>query len=250
MGAMFMTTILVVDDEPSIVTLIKYNLEQNNFNVVSTGDGQTVIDLVEEHQPDLIILDLMLPGVDGMTLTKQLRQKHNSVPIIMLTAMDTESDKVNGLDNGADDYLSKPFQVRELLARVKAVLRRNTKARKKVTKNGHNPLSDEATMVSIHLHNLQIDLLQQKVYQNQTMLNLTPKEYDLLAYMMQHAGRTLDRSEMAKGAWGIELSGLDTRMVDMHLSNLRDKIETNPKDPMLIKTVRGFGYRFSQEESK
>ncbi|AEJ24164.1 response regulator transcription factor [Weissella koreensis] len=245
-----MTTILVVDDEPAIVTLIKYNLEQNNFNVVTTGDGQAVIELVEEHHPDLILLDLMLPGVDGMTLTKQLRKKHNSVPIIMLTAMDTESDKVNGLDSGADDYLAKPFQVRELLARVKAVLRRNTKAHKKVIKNGRNALSDGTTMNSIHLHNLQIDLFQQKVYQDQVMLNLTPKEYDLLAYMMQHAGRTLDRSEMAKGAWGIELSGLDTRMVDMHLSNLRDKIEANPKDPMLIKTVRGFGYRFSQEESK
>lgn len=248
MGAMFMATILVVDDEPAIVTLVRYNLEQSNFDVISTGKGEAVIDLVESKQPDLIILDLMLPGIDGMTLTKKLRQRHNSVPIIMLTAMDSESDKVNGLDSGADDYLAKPFQVRELLARVKAVLRRNAQTHEASAQDNHAKKIDHKVIPALHLHNLTVDLLQQKVYQNENKLNLTPKEYDLLAYMMQHAGRTLDRTELAKGAWGIELSGLDTRMVDMHLSNLRDKVEVNPKAPTLIKTIRGFGYRFSPGE--
>lgn len=243
MGAMFMTTVLVVDDEPAIVTLVKYNLKQNNFNVISTGDGRAVIELVEKHQPDLILLDLMLPGIDGMTITKQLRQQHKQVPIIMLTAMDSESDKVNGLENGADDYLAKPFQIRELLARVKAVLRRNNNQTVKVAK-------PKEIIETLQIGDIIIDLVQQRAYQGSALLNLTPKEYDLLAYMMKHAGRTLNRAEMAKGAWNIELSGLDTRMVDMHLSNLRDKIESKSKAPVLIKTIRGFGYRFSQEEGQ
>ncbi|QIL50782.1 response regulator transcription factor [Weissella coleopterorum] len=238
-----MTTVLVVDDEPAIVTLVKYNLKQNNFNVISTGDGRAVLELVEKHQPDLILLDLMLPGVDGMTITKQLRQQHKQVPIIMLTAMDSESDKVNGLENGADDYLAKPFQIRELLARVKAVLRRNNNQTVKVVK-------PKEIIETLQIGDIMIDLVQQNAYQGSTLLNLTPKEYDLLAYMMQHAGRTLNRAEMAKGAWDIELSGLDTRMVDMHLSNLRDKIESKSKPSVLIKTIRGFGYRFSQEEGQ
>ena len=225
-----MTKILVVDDEAAISTLLQYNLEENNYDVTVAEDGQTAYQLASQQQFDAILLDLMLPGMDGMTVLKTLRQDKISIPVILVTAKGDEFDRVFGLELGADDYITKPFSPREVIARLKAVLRRS---------QVDHQVSEEADIIKIQ--DLVIDDNKKVVTKADKILTLTPREYELLLYFAQRIGRVIDRETILTAVWGYEYTG-ESRMVDMHISNLREKIETNPKSPVLLKTVRGFGY--------
>ena len=225
-----MTKILVVDDEAAISTLLKYNLEENNYDVTVAEDGQTAYQLASQQQFDAILLDLMLPGRDGMTVLKTLRQDKISTPVILVTAKGDEFDRVFGLELGADDYITKPFSPREVVARLKAVLRRS---------QVDHQVSEEADVIKIQ--DLVIDDNKKVVTKADKILTLTPREYELLLYFAQRIGRVIDRETILTAVWGYEFTG-ESRMVDMHISNLREKIEVNPKSPVLLKTVRGFGY--------
>lgn len=225
-----MTKILVVDDEAAISTLLQYNLEENNYDVTLAEDGQTAYQLASQQQFDAILLDLMLPGMDGMTVLKTLRQDKISTPVILVTAKGDEFDRVFGLELGADDYITKPFSPREVIARLKAVLRRS---------QVDHQVSDEADVIKIQ--DLVIDDNKKVVTKADKILTLTPREYELLLYFAQRIGRVIDRETILTAVWGYEYTG-ESRMVDMHISNLREKIEANPKSPVLLKTVRGFGY--------
>ena len=225
-----MTKILVVDDEAAISTLLQYNLEENNYDVTVAEDGQTAYQLASQQQFDAILLDLMLPGMDGMTVLKTLRQDKISTPVILVTAKGDEFDRVFGLELGADDYITKPFSPREVIARLKAVLRRS---------QVDHQVSEDAD--NIKIHDLVIDDNKKVVTKADKILTLTPREYELLLYFAQRIGRVIDRETILTAVWGYEYTG-ESRMVDMHISNLREKIETNPKSPVLLKTVRGFGY--------
>ena len=232
-----MTTVLVVDDEPSLVTLLTYNLKKSGFDVVSATDGPSAIATLAEQPIDIMLLDVMLPGKSGVEVTRELRAEKNRIPIIMLTALDEEVDKILGLEIGADDYVTKPFSPREVIARVRAVLRRF---------DGTTPESKNENKTK-QFGNIMIDFDKMVVQRGGEVIKLTPKEYELLAYMAEREGRVLSRETILHGVWGYEYTGPDTRMVDMHLSHLRDKIENDPKHPVHLKTVRGFGYRFNNQ---
>lgn len=225
-----MAKILVVDDEIAISTLLKYNLEENGYDVTVASDGQTAYDLAKQESFDAILLDLMLPVIDGMTLLKNLRQDKVSTPVILVTAKGDEFDRVFGLELGADDYITKPFSPREVVARVKAVLRRS--------QVDHQVVAESDV---IKVQNVIIDDNKKVVTRDNQILTLTPREYELLLYFAHRIGRVIDRETILTAVWGYEFTG-ESRMVDMHISNLREKIETNPKSPQLLKTVRGFGY--------
>ncbi|MBR2276829.1 response regulator transcription factor [Leuconostoc gelidum subsp. gelidum] len=225
-----MTKILVVDDEPAISTLLKYNLEQNGYQVTIATDGQSAYELIGEQTFDAILLDLMLPVMDGMTVLKNLRQDKISTPVLLVTAKGDEFDRVFGLELGADDYITKPFSLREVLARLKAVLRRSQTERS---------ASDKPDVIEIQ--DIVIDDNKKVVTKSGKNLTLTPREYELLLYFSQRVGRVIDRETILTAVWGYEFVG-ESRMVDMHISNLREKVENNPKSPQILKTVRGFGY--------
>ncbi|PWA11238.1 DNA-binding response regulator [Pueribacillus theae] len=222
--------ILVVDDEPSIVTLLKFNLEQAGFSVITAEDGQLGLQLALHENLDLIVLDLMLPSIDGMEICKTLRQEKVNIPILMLTARDDELDKILGLELGADDYLTKPFSPREVVARVKAILRR-TKSEKETEKEK-----------SLNIGELEIYPDKYEVLFRGEKLELTPKEFELLLYLSTHRGKVLSRDQLLNGVWDFHYDG-DTRIVDVHVSHLREKIEDDTKRPTYIKTIRGFGYK-------
>lgn len=226
-----MRTVLVVDDEPSIVTLLKFNLEQAGYDVLTAEDGRKGLDTALKEKPDLIVLDLMLPGMDGMDVCKTLRQEKVNTPILMLTAKDDEFDKILGLELGADDYLTKPFSPREVVARVKAILRRSQ-------------VEDvEQSEQVIKIGDLEIHLERYDVYFKGEQLILTPKEFELLLYLANHRGKVLSRDQLLNGVWDFQYDG-DTRIVDVHISHLREKIESDTKKPIYIRTIRGFGYKF------
>lgn len=226
-----MRTILVVDDEPSISTLLQFNLQQAGYSVLSAEDGKQALDIALNEPLDLIILDLMLPGMDGMDVCKHLRQEKINVPIIMLTAKDEEFDKILGLELGADDYMTKPFSPREVVARVKAILRRT-----QLDKDHED--SEEI----IQIGDLVIHLDRYDVYFKDKQLVLTPKEFELLLYLANNQGKVLSRDQLLNGVWDFHYDG-DTRIVDVHISHLREKIEDDSKRPVYIKTIRGFGYK-------
>lgn len=226
-----MTKILVVDDETAIATLLQYNLQQNGYEVTVASDGLSAYQKAKEQQFNAILLDLMLPEMYGMTVLKQLRQDKVSTPIILVTAKGDEFDRVLGLELGADDYITKPFSPREVVARLKAVLRRS-----QVSTDTNK--TDEMV---ISIQDLLINDSKKTVMKENIVLSLTPREYDLLLYFAQRLGRVIDRETILTAVWGYEYTG-ESRMVDMHISNLRDKIESNPKAPKILKTVRGFGY--------
>lgn len=231
--------VLVVDDEQSIVTLLKYNLEQAGYEVMTASDGQTALNMATTLVYDVILLDVMLPKLDGMEVCKQLRQKKNFTPIIMLTAKDDELDKILGLEFGADDYLTKPFSPREVVARVKALLRRSMisgQQEKEV-----NEL-DKAKMV---VGKIEINEQKHEAFVNGEPLGLTLKEFELLAYLVKNCGKVLTREVLLSTIWNYDFAG-DTRIVDVHISHLREKIETNTKKPEYIKTVRGLGYKLEE----
>ncbi|KGX83384.1 response regulator transcription factor [Pontibacillus marinus] len=224
--------ILIVDDEESIVTLLKYNIEQAGFDTEVAYTGQEALNQANEHTFDLIVLDVMLPEMDGMEVCKQLRQKQIQTPILMLTAKDDEFDKVLGLELGADDYLTKPFSPREVVARIKAILRRMT----------YTPIEDESDGPSIQIADLVVYPEQYEATIKEESMVLTPKEFELLLYLSRNKGRVLSRDQLLSAVWNYDFVG-DTRIVDVHISHLREKIEPDTKKPVYIKTIRGLGYK-------
>ncbi|MFH6718009.1 response regulator [Staphylococcus lugdunensis] len=232
--------ILVVDDEQSIVTLLKYNLETAGYIVEVAYDGEEALEKVEKVQPDLIVLDVMLPKKDGIEVCKTIRSDKNLVPILMLTAKDDEFDRVLGLELGADDYMTKPFSPREVVARVKAILRRSQFV--------NESANDAANEEDILIENICIRPEFFEVYKDDELLELTPKEFELLLYLIERQGRVITREHMLNSVWNYEFAG-DSRIVDVHISHLRDKLEENPKQPKLIKTVRGLGYKLERPKA-
>jgi two-component system, OmpR family, alkaline phosphatase synthesis response regulator PhoP len=234
-----MKKVLVVDDEQSILTLLKYNLEQAGFEVLTAMDGIEGKQLAETMQPDIMILDLMLPKMDGMEVCKQLRQQKIMTPILMLTAKDDEFDKILGLELGADDYMIKPFSPREVIARVKAILRR---VQIQSDNSSDNELEENQQIV---IGSLKIFPHKYEAFFNDNRLEVTLKEYELLHYLAQNKNRVLTRDQLLSAVWNYEFAG-DTRIVDVHISHLREKIEEDTKKPIYIKTVRGLGYKLEE----
>jgi DNA-binding response OmpR family regulator len=232
--------ILVVEDELALQETLVYNLEKQGYQVEAVGDGRQAVDSARARTPDLIVLDIMLPSLDGFEVCKILR-KEMSVPILMLTARDDEIDRVVGLEVGADDYLTKPFSMRELLARVKAQLRRTGIIRSEMEQMKSS--MPEASHEILTFDNLSIDLTRREVLLGEKVLSLKPQEYELLVFFAEHKGRMLSREFILERVWGWEYIG-DSRTVDVHVRWLREKIEADPANPQRIVTVRGGGYRF------
>ncbi len=230
--------ILVVDDEVSLQETLTYKLEKEGYQVEVAGDGLTALELARSTNPDLVILDVMLPGMDGFEVCRTLRQETN-IPVLMLTARDDEIDRVVGLEVGADDYLPKPFSMRELIARVKALLRRVRLIREEV-----GAAAQESNYPQIlTFNNLEIDMTRREVRLNGIVVPCKPKEFDLLTFLGQNKGRVLTRELILERVWGWGFIG-DSRTVDVHIRWLREKIEQIPEKPERIVTVRGAGYRF------
>ncbi|MNO38052.1 Transcriptional regulatory protein WalR [compost metagenome] len=224
--------ILVVDDERPIADILKFNLEKEGYEVILAFDGIDAVELAFSEQPDLILLDLMLPGKDGMDVCREVRAKLQT-PIIMLTAKDGEIDKVLGLELGADDYVTKPFSTRELLARVKAQMRRQQKPA--------STLEDAEDRQGISLFELFIDTDTYTVFKNEEPLDLTHREFELVHYMVKNSGKVMTREHLLQAVWGFEYFG-DVRTVDVTIRRLREKIEKDPSKPEYILTRRGLGY--------
>lgn len=221
-------TILVVDDEPKIVQLARDYLEKSGFKVLTSGDGQQALAIARRERPDLIVLDLMLPGMDGLDVCRAIRRE-SDVPIIMLTARAEETDQLIGLELGADDYITKPFSPRALVARVRALLRR-----------AHGNLLQEETLRS---GDLELDLRRKQLSLKGEIVHLTRSEFLLLETLVKHPGQPLSREQLLEKLHGVVYDGVD-RSVDSHIKNLRRKIEPDPTDPIYIQTVYGFGYKF------
>lgn len=233
-----MKKVLVVDDDQAILTLLKYNLTKEGYEVETAIDGQEALDTALSVSFDFILLDIMLHKLDGIEVTKKLRQEKVATPIIMLTARDEETDKIIGLELGADDYITKPFSPREVIARLKAIGRRVTPA------NEHAQSDDLQKNEELYtFQDFSIDLTNYTVTVGDQKISLTPKEFELLAYFVKRPDRVLSRENLLNGVWGYDYVG-QTRMVDMHVSHLREKIEKDPSHPTNIQTVRGFGYKF------
>ncbi|MCD6356732.1 MAG: response regulator transcription factor [Anaerolineaceae bacterium] len=227
--------ILIVEDEHILQETLAYNLKHQGYRVETADDGQSAIEKAKKWHPDLILLDIMLPGIDGFEVCRILRQEM-VVPILMLTARDDEIDRVVGLEVGADDYLTKPFSMRELIARVKALLRR-VRLIQMMNKDIETPHK------VLRFANLIIDETCHEVMINDKPLNLKPKEYDLLIYLAHHRRHILSREQILKDVWGWDYFG-NSRTVDVHIRWLRKKIEENPAEPQRIITIRSAGYRF------
>ncbi|HEY8391748.1 MAG TPA: response regulator transcription factor [Capillibacterium sp.] len=228
--------ILIIEDEPNIIELVAYNLEKEGWLVSKAQTGEEGWEKIQAEHPDIILLDLMLPGIDGMEICRRTRQNKltRDIPIIILTAKAEEADRVLGLESGADDYVTKPFSPRELIARIRAVLRRADK--------NFSEAEEKEMMV---LGPIKMDLRQHKVLVNDQEIELTPKEFDLLHLLMSHPGRAFSREYLLENLWGYEFFG-DTRTVDVHVRRLRQKIEENPAQPYWLETVRGVGYRIRE----
>jgi DNA-binding response OmpR family regulator len=225
-------TILVVDDEPKILKTVRAYLENAGFRVVTAGDGQMALTVYRHEKPALVVLDLGLPGMDGLDVARTLRRDSN-VPIIMLTARVDEADKLIGLELGSDDYVTKPFSPRELVARVRAVLRRTSGER-------------EGAPVPIVAGDVAIDIERRQVAVSGQPVELTPTEFDLLVVLARHPGRVFTRLELLDRVQGYAFEGYE-RTVDAHVKNLRQKIEPDPKQPRYLLTVYGVGYRFAEQ---
>ncbi|MBL1224420.1 response regulator transcription factor [Enterococcus sp. BWR-S5] len=234
-----MKHVLVVDDEPSILTLLKFNLEKDGYKVSTAEHGTEAYELALDQSFDFIILDVMLPGMDGLDITKALRREKVETPILILTAKDDQVDKIIGLEIGADDYLTKPFSPREVLARMKAIFRR-TEGSKKTVETTEPVEKAPLTIGDIH-----VDENNYEVFVRGEKIELTPKEFELLVYFMKRKDRVINRDTLLERIWQYDFSG-QSRIVDVHVSHLRDKIEKDPKRPAYLVTVRGFGYRFQE----
>jgi two-component system OmpR family response regulator len=225
-----MTKILVVEDDRNLLDTLKYNLRKEGYNAVAAIDGAEALDVARREKPDLIILDIMLPKLSGFEVCRILR-KEMTVPILMLTAKTEEVDKIVGLEIGADDYMTKPFSMRELLARLGAMLRR--------TEMAIQPAWGEKVL---RIADLEIDIARHKAFLGGTALELSPKEFDLLAFLAKNKGFVFSREQLLDKVWGYDYAG-DTRTVDVHIRWLRQKIESDPKKPARLVTVRGTGYK-------
>ncbi len=229
-------TILIVDDEEALSRLISYNLAREGFSVITASDGHQALELIRIQQPDLIILDVMLPGKDGLELCQELRRANNATPIIMLSAKGEEIDKVVGLEMGANDYVTKPFSVKELIARTKAHLRRYREDCDENLQNGN-----------IKIGSFTIHRDKYEIYFNEQLLNLTVKEYELLDLLIRNRGRVLTRDYLIESLYDLSDS-VNTRVLDVHIGKLRNKIESDTQNPRYIKTVRGLGYKYGENE--
>lgn len=225
-------TILAVDDEVHILELLKYNLETNDYNVITVETGEEALHLLSEEKIDAVLLDLMLPKMDGLEVLRCIRknEKIKKIPVILLTAKNAEFDKVLGLEMGADDYIAKPFSIRELQARVKAVLRRVTSETEKV----------------ISTHGLEIGIESKTVKKDGIEIEMSLKEFELLKLLAENPGKVYSRDVLLEKIWSYEYIG-ETRTVDVHIRHIRKKIEEDDSNPMFIKTVRGFGYKFRED---
>jgi DNA-binding response OmpR family regulator len=232
-----MADILVVEDDTSLRETLVYNLSRQDYSVQAVGDGVAALEAARKNHPDLVLLDLMLPGLDGFEVCRILRQEMN-IPILILTARDDEIDRVIGLEIGADDYITKPFSMRELMARVKAHLRRERLIRQDV-----DDKQEQAAQDRLSFGNLTLDLGRREVLVDEVPVNLKPKEYDLLLFLAQHRRQALSRQFLLERVWGWDYAG-GTRTVDVHVHWLREKIEPDPSHPTRLVTVRGSGYRF------
>lgn len=235
--------ILVVEDEPALLETLAYNLTKQGYEVHRANNGHKALEVARQELPDLMVLDIMLPGIDGLEVCRILRQEMSS-PVLMLTARDEVVDKVVGLEVGADDYLTKPFSMRELLARVKALLRRERLIRETVTvEAGQQQSMLVEQRQPLAFDGLVIDLARREVRLENEVLHLKPKEYELLVFLARNRGIALSRDVILERVWGWEHDG-GSRTVDVHIRWLREKIESNPSKAKRIVTVRGIGYRF------
>jgi len=223
--------ILIVEDDRNLLDTLKYNLRKEGYDVVTAVDGAEALDVARREKPDLIILDLMLPKVSGFEVCRILR-KDMAVPILMLTAKADETDKIVGLEIGADDYMTKPFSLRELLARVRAMLRRTMMAQTQL----------EAIEPVLKVGDIEVDVARHRASKGGRVLELKPKEFDLLAFLVRNKGLVFSRDQLLEKVWGYDFAG-DTRTVDVHVRWLRQKIETDPNNPEHLITVRGTGYK-------
>lgn len=227
-----MTRILVIDDEPNLRHTLGYALQQERYEVLTAADGEAGLELFRTAQPDLVVLDVMLPKIDGFEVCRRIRRT-SRVPVLMLTARDTELDKVVGLEIGADDYLAKPFSMRELIARVRAMLRRAGQA------------VEETSAIDIERDGLRIEIAKHRVFRDGQEVTLRPKEFDLLVALARAPGQVFSREQLLSAVWGFEHTG-DTRTVDTHVKNLREQLGDNAGTPRWIETLRGVGYRFKE----
>lgn len=229
-----MKKILVVEDEPSIVTLIAFHLEKAGYKAIISKDGKSALTKVEHEKPDLILLDSMIPGMNGIEIVKQLRHEQKSIPIILLTTQDDEVNKMIGLDVGVDDFITKPFSPREVVARVQSWLRRvDASAR-------HGDQTD-----SIQVGQVRICPEKYQVFVKDQQIEVTTKQFELLLYLMKNKGKVLTREQLLQHVWNYDFLG-ESRIVDIHISHLREKIEDDSKRPKYIKTIRGVGYKFEE----
>lgn len=234
--------VLVVEDEPSLVDTLEYSLSRQGYDVAVSSDGAKALEVARRERPDLVILDVMLPTMDGFEVCRILRQEMN-VPILMLTARTEEVDKVVGLEVGADDYLTKPFSMRELMARVKALLRRVRLVREEMASEEKADNGDSPAIERLVFPDLTIDLGRREMYFKQQLFHLKPKEFELLVFLARNRGIVLSRDLILERVWGWDYDG-GSRTVDVHVRWLREKVEDDPSSPMRIVTVRGIGYRF------
>lgn len=228
--------ILIVDDESHILELLNYNLKNQNYEVIEAETGEEALRKINS-EISAVILDLMLPGIDGYEVLKRIRQNADTskIPVLMLTAKNEEFDKVLGLELGADDYMSKPFSIRELLARIKALLRR--------TETENTNIRNEKILT---VKNIEINEMKRSVTKNGKLLEMTLKEFELLKLFIQNPGRVFSRNDLLEKVWGYDYIG-ETRTIDVHIRQLRKKIEDDDSNPFFIKTVRGIGYKFREE---
>ncbi len=230
-----MALIYIADDEANIRNIIAIGLKDGGFETMEFADGTSLLEAVKRRRPDAVILDWMMPQPDGLTVCRMLRENEEThyVPVLMLTARGEEIDRVLGLEIGADDYIVKPFSIKELCARIKAVLRRT------------NGRPEQEELILRH-GTLKVDVTRHQVTRDGQSVDLTAKEFDLLVMLMKHHGKVLTRDTLLDKVWGVEYFG-DTRTVDVHVRYLRQKIEKDPDSPQFIQTVRGVGYKFSEE---
>jgi len=228
--------VLLVEDDRTLLDVLKYNLTKEGHDVITACDGVEALNMARDKKPDLIVLDVMLPKLDGFEVCRILRREM-TVPILMLTAKAGETDKVVGLELGADDYMTKPFSMREFLARIKAMLRRSEMM--KMVESS----AKETTPSIIKVGGLEIDFARHKVSQSGTTIDLSPKEFDLLAFLLKNREQVFSRDQLLEKVWGYDYAG-DTRTVDVHIRWLRQKIEVDPANPRHLLTVRGIGYKF------
>lgn len=231
-----MTSILVVDDEPVFIEALTISLEREGFGVIAAADGPAALKAISEKDPDLILLDVMLPGMSGIDVCREIR-KSSSVPVIMVTAKGEEIDAVVGLEVGADDYITKPYRLRELIARIRAILRRSENSPKEdETTSNPEVLVEGAVRLDLERHELSVD---------GELVSLALREFELLSYLMENSGRVVTRESLMQNVWGWDYMG-DTKTIDVHVKRLRSKIESDPSAPLRISTIRGVGYRYER----